>query len=87
MKIRIEPHTLLRANERGATEVEIKDTLEHGLDLIGKNGRVGKSKVFGFRNLRNGKFYEEKKVEVFYITEMETIITVTVYVFYGNFKV
>ena len=61
MKIRIEPHTLLRATERGATENEIKDTLEHGLDLIAKNGRLGKGKVFDFRNLRNGKFYERRR--------------------------
>ena len=74
MKIRIEPHTLLRANERGATEVEIKDTIEHGIDLFGKNGRTGKGKVFDFRNTRNGKFYEEKKVEAYYVMELETIL-------------
>ena len=30
MQIRIEPHTLLRANERGASEEEIKKTLITG---------------------------------------------------------
>ncbi len=79
MKIRIEPHTLLRANERGVT-------LESGLDLLGKKGKIGKCMVFDFKKTRNGKFYEEKKLEVFYLIEMETIVTVTVYVFYGKFN-
>lgn len=86
MKIRIEPHTLLRQPKEEQRKIKLK-TLEHGLDLIAKNGRLGKGKVFDFRNLWNGKFYEEKKIEVFYVTELETIITVTVYVFNGNFKV
>jgi hypothetical protein len=54
--------------------------------LIGKKGRKGKSKVFDFQQFRNGKFYEEKKLEVFYIVQEEFIITVTVYVFYGKFN-
>jgi hypothetical protein len=32
-----------------------------------------------------GKFYEEKEVEVYYISEEENVFTVTVYVFYGKF--
>jgi hypothetical protein len=37
-------------------------------------------------SIRLGKFYEQKKVEVFYIIEKDTIITVTVYVFYGKWE-
>lgn len=36
--------------------------------------------------MRIGKFYEEKKVDVYYIIEQENIFTVTVYVFYGKFN-
>ncbi|MBY0435408.1 MAG: DUF4258 domain-containing protein [Cyclobacteriaceae bacterium] len=85
MNIRIEPHTLLRANERGASEDEIIETINQGSDLIGKLGRIGKSKVFDFNNVRNGKFYEHKKLEVFYVIERDSIVTITVYVFYGKF--
>ncbi len=85
MKIRIEPHTILRANERGATEEEIVDTIKTGVDIHGKSGRFGKFKIFSYSNFRNGKFYEEKRVEVFYIFENDTFVTVTVYVFYGKF--
>ena len=36
MKIQIEPHTLQRAIERGATENEIDDTLNSGVNILGK---------------------------------------------------
>lgn len=36
MKIQIEPHTLLRAIERGATEVEIIETINSGINILGK---------------------------------------------------
>ena len=83
MKIQIEPHTLQRAIERGATETEIVDVIETGVSIQGKIGRLGKSKIYNINSIRIGKFYEEKKVEVYYIMEQEDIITVTVYVFYG----
>lgn len=85
MKIQIEPHTLQRAIERGASEKEIIDVLESGINILGKLGRLGKSKIFDFNNKRIGKYYEEKKIEVYYIIEQQNIITVTVYVFYGKF--
>jgi len=85
VKIKIEPHTLIRANERGATEDEIIDTIKNGFDIIGKKGRLGKSKVFEYKKERNGKYYDEKKLEVFYVIESDLIITVTVYVYYGKF--
>ena len=86
MKIHIEPHTLQRANERGATEAEIIDVIETGESIQGKAGRLGRSKIFSFNRDRIGKFYAEKKVEVYYIIEQGNIFTVTVYVFYGKFN-
>ena len=69
MQIQIEPHTLLRANERGASEDEIIETINNGISLKAKLNRIAKFKVFDFNELRNGKFYEQKKIEVFYIIE------------------
>ena len=86
MHIQIEPHTLQRAYERGTTEEEIKDTLITGVSIAAKNNRLAKAKVFTFNAERNGKFYKEKKLEVYYTIEKETIITITVYVFFGNFE-
>ena len=87
MKIQIEPHTLLRAIERGATEVEIIETINSGINILGKQGRLGKSKVFLFEKERNGKYFIEKKLEVYYLIENDVIITITVYVFYGKFQI
>ena len=86
MKIQIDSHTLERAIERGTSEEEIKDVLETGFTFPGKYGRTGKAKVYEFRRYRHGKYYEQKRVEVMYIIEDNTKITVTVYVFYGKWE-
>lgn len=86
MDIRIDPHTLERANERGANEAEIKDVLSNGEIIPAKRNRLAKGKVFPFDQERLGKHYAEKRIEVLYVIEEETIITVTVYVFYGKWS-
>jgi hypothetical protein len=43
------------------------------------------AKVYQFKQKRQNKFYEEKRVEVFYIVERDRI-TITVYVFYGKWE-
>lgn len=86
MRIRIDPHTLERLEERGATEEEIQDVIETGLAIPAKHGRIGKAKVYDFRKERHGIHYQQKRVEVFYIIEENLIVTVTVYVFYGKWE-
>jgi hypothetical protein len=87
MEIQIDPHTLERAEKRGTNEDEIKDVIETGFIVAAKYGRIGKAKVYDFNRKRHGKYYEEKRVEVFYAIEGSLIITVTVYVFYGKWEV
>jgi hypothetical protein len=84
MKIQIDRHTLERAEERGTNEEEIADVIKTGFPSPAKYGRECKSKIYNFMDKRLGKFYEQKKVEIFYITEKDTVTTVTVYVFYGK---
>lgn len=86
MKIQIDPHTLERAEERGTNEEEIKDVINTGFTIQGKYGRIGKAKVYDFKQIRHNEYYEQKRVEVFYITGEDAIITVTVYVFYGKWR-
>jgi hypothetical protein len=86
MKIQVKPHTLKRAEERGTNMEEIKIVLEQGIEIPARGNRKAKAKVFTFKKERLGKYYEEKRVEVIYIEEEDTIITVTVYVFYGEWK-
>ncbi len=86
MEIQIDPHTLARAEERGADEEEILDVIKTGTALPAKHGRIGKAKVYEYKQERRHKYYEQKRVEVFYIIEDNLIITVTVYVFYGKWE-
>jgi hypothetical protein len=87
MNIIIEPHTLIRAEERGTNNIEIIDVINTGYEAQAKNNRKCKFKVYEFNQERNGKIYKQKRVEVFYLIENEIIITVTVYVYYGNWEV
>jgi len=84
MDIRIAPHTLERAEERGTHEEEIRDVMTNGFKIPAKYGRAGKAKVYEYQQTRHGTYYPQKRVEVIYIEENNTIITVTVYVFYGE---
>jgi hypothetical protein len=87
MEIQIDPHTLERAQERGASEEEIKDVIRTGFDIAAKYGRTGKGKVYQFKQERHGKYYEQKRIEVFYMIEEDLVVTVTAYVFYGKWEV
>ena len=82
----IDPHTLERAEERGTNENEILDVIHNGISIPAKYGRLGRAKIYHFLQQRHGKFYKQKRVEVFYIVEDNLIITVTVYVFYGEWE-
>jgi len=84
MDIQIDPHTLERAEERGTNEEEIVDVINTGFHISAKYGRVGKAKIYDFKKKRQNKYYEQKRVEVFYIIEENVTVTVTVYVFYGK---
>ena len=83
MQIQIDPHTLERAEERGTNEIEIVDVINTGFHIPAKHGRIGKAKVYDFKRKRHGKYYEQKRIEVFYIIEENIAVTVTVHVFYG----
>ena len=78
MRIRIDPHTLERGEERGTNEAEIKDTINTGFPIPAKYGRMGRAKVYDFNQERFGKYYEQKRVEVVYAVERDTVIIVTV---------
>lgn len=86
MKIQIDPHTLKRAEERGTDGEEIKAVIKMGISIPAKYGRIGKAKIFDFKRKRLGKYYEQKRVEVFYTVKRDVIITATVYVFYGKWE-
>lgn len=86
MEIRIDPHTLERAEERGTNEEEIADVINSGFAIPAKYGRMGRAKTYDYQERRLDRYYEQKRVEVFYTVERDVIITVTVYVFYGKWE-
>jgi len=86
VRVQVDPHTLESAKERGASEEEIRDVIGSGLPLPAKYSRMGKTKTYSFNRKRYGKYYEEKRIEVFYTIEEDVIITVMVYVFYGKWR-
>lgn len=86
MEIQIDLHTLGRATQRGTNENEIKDVVDTGFAIPAKYGRTAKAKIYEFKKKRQGKYYEQKRVEVVYIIEKNVAITVTVYVFYGKWE-
>ncbi len=86
MKIQIDPHTLARAEERGTNENEIRDVIDTGFAIPAKYGRIAKAKVYEFKEKRQGKYHEQKRVEVVYMIEKNAVITITVYVFYGKWE-
>lgn len=79
-------HTIERARERGSNEDEIRAVIDTGFSIPAKMGRLGRARIYDFKQRRLGKYYEEKRVEVFYTIESDVITTVTVYVFHGKWE-
>jgi hypothetical protein len=86
LEIEISKHTSDRAKERGAEPEEIIDVILNGVDIEAKYGRYGRYNVYEFNTERLGKFYKQKKIEVYYVMEQQKAIAVTVYVFYGKWN-
>ena len=86
MEIQIDLHTSERAKERGTNEEEIRDVINTGTLIPARYGRVGKAKTYDFKQTRLSRYYDQKRVEVFYTVEEDVIVTVTVYVFFGKWE-
>jgi hypothetical protein len=85
MDIKIEPLTLKKATDQGATEEEIDATIRTGKDLNSESGLLGKTRTFPFKAIRENIFFEQKKLDVYFSVENKLIITLDVDVFYGSF--
>ena len=77
----------MRATERGTNREEIVEVVNNGTEIEAKYNRKAKYKIYNFDNVWNNKFYKQKRVEVVFMFENETVVTVTVYVFYGYWEV
>ena len=83
-KIKTINHARMRANERGASEEEIKLTIDNGIYVRAGKGRKAKEKVFVYNKEWLGREYAQKKIQVIFVEESGNIVVITVKVFYGN---
>ena len=47
---------------------------------------MARAYVFAYGSERNGVYYEQKRVEVYYVMEEGVVAIVTAYVFYGKWQ-
>ena len=78
MKIRLHPHVRERLIERGATESEIKLTVQEGEIFPAKFGRTGFRKNFAFAKAWLDKVYAVKQLEVYAVKEDGFWLVITV---------
>jgi hypothetical protein len=69
---------------RKVTREEVLDTLATGIAFPVRGGRRGKYKVYEFNQMLGKRVYPQKKIEVIYIEEGDSVITVTLFVYYGK---
>lgn len=78
IKINIDSHALERAEQRGTNEEEIKETVLSGEKFPAKRNRVGFRRNFAYRNEWEGRYFENKQLEVFAAEELNGWYVVTV---------
>lgn len=69
MEIRLHTHALERLAERGASEAEVRATLDGGEQFSAKYGRTGFRRNFPFDGEWNGKHYAVKQIEAYAVEE------------------
>jgi hypothetical protein len=78
MKVRLHPHARQRMKERGATESEVRGTVEQGEQFPAKFGRIGFRRNFPFDDVWRGKHYRTKQVEAYAVEEDASWLVITV---------
>jgi hypothetical protein len=78
MAIRFHPHARERMGERGATEEEVRATVNQGEQFPAKFGRTGFRRNFLFDSKWRGKHHKTKQVEVYAVREGLDWLVVTI---------
>jgi hypothetical protein len=76
--VRLHPHARERMEERGATEEEVKATVEQGESFPAKFGRTGFRRNFRFDQHRHGRQYQTKQIEAYAVQEGLDWLVITV---------
>ncbi|HET7213095.1 MAG TPA: DUF4258 domain-containing protein [Terriglobia bacterium] len=80
--IRLTVHAKEQCAERGASEAEVREAIEHGLRESAKKGRAMYRLNLPYRARWQGKSYAIKQVAPVVAEEENEIVVVTVYTFY-----
>jgi hypothetical protein len=86
MAVYFHPHAIARLAERGATEAEVRATVEGGETFPVKLGRTGFRRNFAVEGRWRGKPYEGKQVEVYAAPQNSDWLVITVVVKYFGVK-
>ena len=78
MVVRFHPHAKERMKARGATENEVKLTVQHGEQFPAKFKRTGFRRNFTYNNEWRGKYYNIKQVEVYAVKENTDWFVITI---------
>ena len=80
--IRLTSHAMEQCSERGASESEVRETIERGLREPAKRGRFMYRRNFDYRAQWEGEYYAIKQVAPVVVEAENEIVVVTVYTFY-----
>ena len=78
MLVRFHPHALERMEERGATEEEVRATIEQGERFPARFERTGFRRNFHFDGEWRGRYYRTKQVEAYAVQEGPAWLVITV---------
>jgi hypothetical protein len=82
MRVRFHAHALDRLAERGATQEEVRATVDGGEQFQAKFGRRGFRRNFPFEGTWRGRTYATKQVEVYAVEAAGDWLVITVVVKY-----
>ena len=77
MGIKLHAHAIERLFERGATEEEVRITVEDGESFPAKYGRHGFRRNFAFDGFRRGRKCTTKQIEAYAIREEDSWLVIT----------
>ncbi len=81
-EIRFSDHAMDQINDRGTSKEEVRTAIRGGEDIPAKRGRKAYRKNFSFESYWKGRYYSIKQVMPIVREELESIVVITVYVFY-----
>ena len=82
MNVRLHPHAVDRLTERGASQEEVRLTVETGERFPAKLGRQGFRRNFPCDGTWRGRAYTTKQLEVYAVEEAGSWLVITVLVKY-----